>query len=134
MEENKEIINDSEELNINDNIIQHEDINSDKKDNDTNNENSPEIDEDLEFLKNQIRHKKMIQEKRKQEEEEDYSYIKRFKINSYIETTLGIIALVVGILTKNYITDCLGLALICFGYLFRNVAKRGEYKRDKEKK
>lgn len=134
MEENKEIINDSEELNINDNVIQHEDINSDKKDNDTNNENSPEIDEDLEFLKNQIRHKKMIQEKRRQEEEEDYSYIKRFKINSYIETTLGIIALVVGILTKNYVTDCLGIALICFGYLFRNVAKRGEYKRDKEKK
>lgn len=93
-----------------------------------------EIDEDLEFLKNQIRHKKMIQEKRKQEEEEDYSYIKRFKINGLIETILGIIALIFGIVTKNYITDCLGIALICFGYLFRNVAKRGEYKRDKEKK
>lgn len=93
-----------------------------------------EIDEDLEFLKAQIRYKKMIQNKKKEEEQEDYSYIKRFKINGYIETVAGVIALVLGIVTKNYLTDCLGIALICFGYLFRNIAKHGEYKRDKENK
>lgn len=91
-----------------------------------------ETDEDLEFLKAQIRYKKMIQNKKKEEKQEDYSYIKRFKINSYIETVAGVIALVLGIVTKNYLTDCLGIALICFGYLFRNIAKHGEYKRDKE--
>lgn len=128
----KEVNQDNHEKKDNDihEIIKNESNNEDCSDN----QDNTEIDEDLEFLKNQIRHKKMIQDKKKEEEQEDYSYIKRFKINSYIETVAGIIALVLGIVTKNYLTDCLGIALICFGYLFRNIAKHGEYKRDKEKK
>lgn len=119
------------------NKIMHQDNNEEKlneNNDEKNNSEDIEVDEDLEFLKNQIRHKKMIQQKKKEEEQEDYSYIKRFKINGYIETILGVVALIFGILTKNYLTDCLGIALICFGYLFRNIAKHGEYKRDKEKK
>lgn len=128
----KEVNQDNHEKKDNDihEIIKNESNNEDCSDN----QDNTEIDEDLEFLKNQIRHRKMIQDKKKEEEQEDYSYIKRFKINSYIETVAGIIALVLGIVTKNYLTDCLGIALICFGYLFRNIARHGEYKRDKEKK
>lgn len=129
----KEVNQDNQEKKDND---IHEIIHNTESNNEdcSDNQENTEIDEDLEFLKNQIRHRKMIQDKKKEEEQEDYSYIKRFKINSYIETVAGIIALVLGIVTKNYLTDCLGIALICFGYLFRNIAKHGEYKRNKEKK
>lgn len=89
-----------------------------------------EIDEDLEFLKAQLRHKKMVKEKKQQEEPEDYSYIKRFKINSIIEIIAGIIALIFGLLTKNVLMECLGITVICFAYLFHTIAKRGEKKRE----
>lgn len=133
-ETNQENINsglEKNEKNSDEEEINQEKVNSDIEEmNKT--ENLPEVDEDLEFLKAQIRQRNKLQNQKK-EDEEDYSYIKRFKINSYIETVLGIIAIIIGLLTKNYLTDCLGIALLCFGYLFRNIAKRGEYKRDKEK-
>lgn len=96
--------------------------------------NEEMIDEDLEFLKAQLRHKKMIEARKNEQEEkeEDYEYIKTFKINSIIEIVMGLIALVFGILTKNYIAQCLGVTVICFGYLFGKIAKRGEMKRDQK--
>ncbi len=94
-------------------------------------ENTNEVDEDLEFLKAQIRHKKMIKEKRQKKElEENYDYIKRFKVNSVIELIAGIIAIILGILTKKTLMTCLGITVICFAYLFYNIAKRGEKKRE----
>ena len=45
---------------------------------------------------------------------------------------MGLIALVFGILTKNYIAQCLGVTVICFGYLFGKIAKRGAMKRDQK--
>lgn len=99
--------------------------------------NEPEeVDEELEFLKAQIRHKKMLQEKKAKEEEEneDYSYIKRFKINSYIEYAMGIIGIIGGLLLNNNLLSSFGIIMLCFGYLFSKVAKHGKYKQDKNKK
>lgn len=97
-------------------------------------EKNEQIDEDLEFLKNQIRQKNKLKQQNQPEQEEDYSYIKRFKVNAYIEYVAGLIGLIFGIVTKNYMIDCIGVILICFGFLFHNVAKHGEYKRDKNNK
>lgn len=98
-------------------------------------EEEVEVDEDLEFLKNQIRHKKMIADKKKEDktEEEDYSYIERFKKNSLIEKIAGVVIVIIGLITKSYITSCLGIIFFCFGYFFGKIAKYGEYKRDKGK-
>ena len=41
-------------------------------------EKNEQIDEDLEFLKNQIRQKNKLKQQNQPEQEEDYSYIKRF--------------------------------------------------------
>lgn len=124
MEENKNI-EDGSTINEKDNI--------DEKLSKKVEENSAEdkmTDEELQLMREQLQ-KKQEKKLKRIEKNKKRDDVKRYKISAVVAGISGGLALVCGVMNKDFTMEGMGVTFICCAYFFWNMGKRAQ--RDKER-